>query len=106
MTIQVDLFGNIVYNARCKWCGKPFNKPHNRSMYCSPECALNNRREIKARYQRKRRLSIKKGLLVLSEKQRYGLGSYGTSHSNHRKESFESEYLAIQKEKRRIGITY
>ena len=47
---------------------------------------------------------IKKGILVLPENQKYGLGSYGTSHDKHRKESFNEEYDRIQKEFRRLKI--
>lgn len=55
-------------------------------------------REQKAKYQAKRRLLAKKGILVLPEYKKYGLGSYGTSSTSHRKSDFTKEYESIQKE--------
>ena len=40
----------------------------------------------------------KEGVLVLPEYKKYGLGSYGTSKSSHRKSDFTEENEAIQKE--------
>lgn len=104
MLVQVDLFQNKVYNSECKYCGKPFNKVHNREMYCSDTCCLNALREQKAKYQRKRRLNIKSGLIIVDEIKRYGVGSYGTSLSEHPKSNFHDELVAIQKEKRRLKL--
>ena len=104
-SIQYNLFGEPVYNAICKWCGKKFVKPHNRSEYCSEDCALNKRRENKARYQAKRRLLAKRKLLILPEHQKYGLGSYGTSATGHMKSTFDEESRSIKKEMRRIGFS-
>ena len=103
-TIQMTLDNKKHYPTKCKYCGKPFTKKHNREMYCSKECRLNALREQKARYQAKRRLRIKKGLLVLPEYKKYGLGSYGTSANGHRKSKFTQEYLAIQREMKRLGL--
>lgn len=66
--------------------------------YCSDECRCNALREQKAKYQAKRRLLAKKGILVLPEYKKYGLGSYGTSSTSHRKSDFTKEYESIQKE--------
>ena len=66
--------------------------------YCSDECRFNALREQKAKYQAKRRLLAKKGVLVLPEYKKYGLGSYGTSSMSHRKSDFTQEYESIQKE--------
>lgn len=64
----------------------------------SGECRFNALREQKAKYQAKRRLLAKKGVLVLPEYKKYGLGSYGTSSMSHRKSDFTKEYESIQKE--------
>lgn len=32
---------------KCAYCGKPFEKKHNRQKYCSPTCAENAHREHK-----------------------------------------------------------
>ena len=76
---------------KCKYCGKPFTKRHNRQIYCSESCRTNAKREQKARYQAKRR-------------KKYNLGSYGTSANGHRKETFSQEHIAIQNEMRRLGL--
>ncbi|WP_406533388.1 hypothetical protein [Methanobrevibacter sp.] len=82
----------------CKWCKTPFKRTHNHMKYCSDECRCNALREQKAKYQAKRRLLAKKGVLVLPEYKKYGLGSYGTSSMSHRKSDFTKEYESIQKE--------
>lgn len=92
------------YPVKCKYCGKPFTKSHNRQMYCSDSCRRNALREQKARYQAKRRLKIKQKVLIVDEYKKYGLGSYGTSANGHRKNNFSHEYMAIQKEMKRIGL--
>lgn len=88
----------------CKWCRKPFKRTHNRMEYCSDECKLNALREQKAKYQAKRRLLAKKGVLVLPEYKKYGLGSYGTSSSHHMKSDFTKEYESIQKEMEHLKL--
>lgn len=103
-TVQTTLDGGILYNARCKYCGKPFVKYHNKVCYCSDECRGNALREQKAEYARRRRSSIQKGELVADEKTRYGLGSFGTTKRAHRLDDFDDEYRSIQKEKRRLKI--
>ena len=89
---------------KCKYCGKPFTKRHNRQMYCSESCRTNAKREQKARYQAKRRKKIKQKILIVDEYKKYNLGSYGTSANGHRKDTFSQEYIAIQKEMKRIGL--
>ena len=103
-TVQLTLENKIHHETKCKYCGKPFTKTHNRQVYCSDSCRLNARREQKARYQAKRRLRIKQKILVVDEYKKYGLGSYGTSENGHRKNKFSQEYIAIQKEMKRIGL--
>lgn len=92
------------YDGKCKYCGKPFHKKHNKSQYCSKECAKNSIRESKAKYQHRRRLKIKRKILILPEYKISGMGSYGTSCNGHRKKNFKEEYQAIQREKKRLGL--
>ena len=89
---------------KCKYCGKPFTKRHNREMYCSDNCRKNALREQKARYQAKRRLKIKQKIIIVDEYKKYGLGSYGTSANGHRKDTFSQEHTAIQNEMKRLGL--
>lgn len=103
-TIQMTLDNEKHYPVKCKYCGKPFTKRHNREMYCSDDCRKNALREQKARYQAKRRMRIKQKVLIVDEYKKYGLGSYGTSANGHRKNKFSQEYMSIQKEMRRIGL--
>jgi len=90
----------------CKYCGKPFikHKSKHRLLYCSDVCRFNARREQKAAYQAKRRLLIKHKELVVDEKQKYDLGSYGTSSRTTPLESFKEEHKSIIKEKKRLKI--
>ena len=46
----------------------------------------------------------KQKVLIVDEYKKYGLGSYGTSANGHRKNKFSQEYIAIQKEMKRIGL--
>ncbi len=85
--------------AKCQWCGKIFTKKHHSERYCCDECRFNSLRQQKAKYQAKRRLLVKRGVLVLPEHKKYGLGSYGTSSRSHRITDFSKEYESIQKEK-------
>ena len=66
-TVQTNLDGEKVYPHKCKWCGKPFTKQHNRQEYCSDECFQYARQEQKAIYQRKRRKLINNNELVSNE---------------------------------------
>ncbi|MBQ6628027.1 MAG: hypothetical protein IJH65_04345 [Methanobrevibacter sp.] len=88
----------------CKYCGKLFEKTHNRQIYCSEECFINARRERNSKCQAKRRLMAKNGDLVLPEQKKYGLGSYGTSHRHHPLEDPEREYESIQREMRWLKL--
>jgi len=88
----------------CKWCKTPFLRTHNRMKYCSDDCRDNALREQKAKYQAKRRLLAKKGVLVLPEYKKYGLGSYGTSSSPHMKSDFTKEYESIQREMEHLKL--
>ena len=94
----MTLYNEPYYPHKCKWCGKPFEKQHNRQEYCSEECFKHARLEQKAIYQRKRRKLINKGLIVSSENEHLGTGYL----SEHRWEDEEKEYESIQKELKRI----
>lgn len=103
MTVQT-MFSNggiliPLTNAICKYCGKPFKKVHKRC-YCSDECRLNALREQKAKYQRERRKRIRNGELVSMETEYVGTGFL----SENRRESFDEEMKALEKEKKRLGI--
>ena len=87
-------------NSKCKYCGKPFYKQHNKTCYCSDECRTLALKEQKAEYQRKRRKLINKGVLVSNEKEYIGTQFL----SQHRQEDFEDEYESIQKEMKRLKL--
>lgn len=77
---------------KCKWCGKPFKKEHNRQEYCCQKCrtyALLEQKMIFARQYRKKH-----------SKQR--LGTSGLSQHKH--ESHEKEYEVIQNEMKRLKL--
>lgn len=105
-TVQMTLEENPkpVYNSKCKWCGKGFNKsyPHNRVMYCSDECRMNALREQKAAYQRRRRKLIRDGVLIVHDNEKAPLGTGYLS--KHRHNTFSREYRAIQNEKKRLKL--
>lgn len=87
---------------KCKYCGNTFVKTHNRQVYCSEICRKNGRLEQKANYQRNYRLKVKKGLIILNESQKYGLGSGFLS--SHKKSNFELEFKAIRRERNRLHV--
>ena len=86
------------YPNKCKWCGKPFTKQHNRQEYCSEECFNFARLEQKAVYQRRRRKLINEGVIVSNENKHLGTGFL----SEHCHDEFQEEYESIQKELTRI----
>lgn len=79
----------------CSYCGKKFKKEHNREEYCSEECAAKGYAE-KARIRQSR--FRKKYKSVMSEKQKYGLGSYGARLGPHMNSDMNQEKILIQKE--------
>lgn len=88
----------------CAWCGKPFEKQHNRQVCCTKECQQNRNRELAAKRQSKYYYRHKVG--NVNSRNITDLGSKGTSQTSHRKKSFPEEYRSIQSEKKRIGLDY
>lgn len=83
---------------KCRWCGKPFKRQHNRQVYCTRECAHNAHLEQKAEYARRYRRLYK----PVDEKNRVGLGSgYLGQHAH---EDFLTEHQKILFEKRRLKL--
>ena len=60
------------YTRKCKYCGKTFIKFQNKTLYCSPECKCRITQDNKAKYQRKRRKSIREGHLIINENKKIG----------------------------------
>ena len=86
--------------AVCKYCGETFEKSHESEVYCCDKCREHAILESAAKYQRKRRRSINNGELVSNE-YRY----VGTNYlSQHRREDFDEEQKAIQKEMKRLKL--
>ena len=86
----------------CGWCGEPFEVKSPNQKYCSPDikdCSKEAKRESWRKAAYKYRKNYKDVLLV---SQVYKLGSGWLSSSP--KNDFNDEYLAIQKEKKRLKI--
>ena len=98
-TVQMTLENKPYYPNKCKWCGKPFTKQHNKECYCSDECRINALREQKALYQRKRRKLINNGELISNENKKLG-SIYFPEFSN----DFDEEKEVIEKLKRRLRL--
>ena len=82
---------------KCKWCGKPFKKKHNRQMYCCKECAKEAEKEK----------ALKRWLkwFYKHKKEMYQTALLGTSSlGQHREEDFNKEYKAIRKELKRLKL--
>lgn len=101
-TVQMTLDNEPYYPNKCKWCGKPFEKTHNRQEYCSDRCFRFARLEQKAVYQRKRRKMINDGELISNESKHLGTGFLG----EHCHDDPKKEYESIQKELKRIKKSY
>ena len=99
-THQTTLQGETYTNATCKYCGKPYMKTRKHRKYCSHKCYHYARLEQKARYQRKRRKLIREKELISNENNFVGT----TYLSQHRRNDFEDEYKALQKELQRISL--
>ena len=96
MNIQVT---KIKY---CEWCGKPFEVKSPNQRYCSvniSKCSQEAKRESWRKASKKYRDNYKDVLFV---SQVYKLGSGLLSSSP--QSNFDDEYLAIQKEKKRLKL--
>ena len=97
-TVQMTLENEPYYPNKCKWCGKPFEKKHNRQEYCSDECARYALLEQKARYNVRYRLKYKSR----KSDSYWGMGS--GSLGSHKKDDFDEELESIRKELRRFKL--
>lgn len=105
-SVQLTLEGNIHYDAKCSYCGKPFDKTGlpNRVMYCSEECRHYALLEQKAAYQRKRRRLARQGVIIISDKEK-GCTTYNSNYlSEHPHADFKREYKAIEREMKRLKL--
>lgn len=85
----------------CKWCGKEFTKEHNRQEYCSETCKENGYKEKHRICQDNYRKRWKN---VMTEKQKYGLGSYGSRLGPHANNDVSIELNLIQTEMRILKL--
>ena len=105
-SVQLTLEGNIHYNAKCSYCGKPFDKSNlpNRVMYCSEKCRHYALLEQKAAYQRKRRRLARNGVIIISDKEK-GCTTYNSNYlSEYRHKDFRREQRAIEREMKRLKL--
>lgn len=90
------------YIGKCRRCGRPFIKFHNRSTLCSDKCKDFNTQDSKAKYQRKRRKLINDGVLITNETNQIGTSTVLLSKNI--KNTWDEEHNVILKEKRRVGL--
>lgn len=102
MTTQITLFKEKYYPHKCAYCGKGFEKKHNRQIYCSAECSHKAKQDQTAACMRKRRRLVREGKIIVSDQEKAKLGT--SYFGYHRCEDFEKEYQAVIKEKRRLGL--
>ena len=88
--------------AKCKWCGKLFEKQHNNQVCCSEECQKERNREASARSSHKHYHKHK--YRNVSVKAWTTLGSKGTSCTSKPKDDYEKEHKSILSEMRRLGL--
>jgi len=88
--------------AKCKWCGKLFEKDHNNQACCSKECQDKLTAENSAKSSRKHYYRHKIG--NTNKKAITSLGSKGTSSTCKPKGSFDEEHRSLVSEARRIGL--
>lgn len=84
---------------KCKYCGKHFIKLQNKTLYCSQGCRDKSTQDNKARYQRQRRLLIRKGELISNENKKLG-----TTYFPEYSPDWQKEKELIKKAKRNAGI--
>ena len=83
----------------CKYCGKDYIKLQNKTLYCSKECKHKSTQDNKARYQRRRRQSIRNSELISNETRKLGT-TYFPEHTC----DWQKEREMIKKAKRNAGI--
>ena len=86
---------------KCRYCGKLFIKKSNANQYCTEHCKHESALESKRKYINRRniRKSCNTRIKNITE-----LGSWGTSSTSHRKDSFEEEIRSIKSEMRLLRI--
>lgn len=87
--------------SKCNWCGKEFNKNHNRQMYCSDNCRKYARQEKNRGYFRKYYHKYKD---IMTEEKRCGLGSGLLGPHMHKKESDERKAIKTEMERFKIKV--
>jgi len=87
------------YTYKCRYCGKTFIKTENKTMYCSENCKRKTTQDNKAKYQRKRRKSIREGHLISNETQKLG-----TTYFPKKIGDWTDELKRIKYAKRKAGI--
>lgn len=85
----------IFYISYCKYCGRPFIKTHNRTVYCSNECRQYSDKEHTSK--RVRRFYKKHGR---KDNKWLGTGTLGA----HCHKDWDYELLMITREKKRLKI--
>lgn len=88
------------YDTRCAYCGTWFNKKYRTEKYCSDDCRHKAVQDQKARYQVKRRKSMKYGFLISNENKRLGTGYV----SEHMREDTDLEAKMIRDELKRLHL--
>lgn len=78
---------------KCKWCGKLFEKQHNREEYCCDDCRRYARMEQKAEWIRNYRKEY-------SQVECIGSGGLG----KHRRKVFLEEHIAVCNEMKRLDF--
>ena len=101
-SLQLTLFKEPHYPHTCAYCGKGFEKQHNRQIYCSAECSRKAKQDQTAECMRKRRKLVREGELIITDREKSKLGT--SYFGYHMCETFEKERQAIINEKRRIGL--
>lgn len=84
---------------KCKYCGKHYIKLQNKTLYCSQKCKHKSTQDNKAKYQRRRRQSIRNGELISNETKKLGT-TYFPEHTT----DWQEEHEIVKKAKRNAGI--
>lgn len=84
---------------KCKYCGKPYIKLQNKTLYCSQDCRNKTTQDNKAKYQRHRRQLIREGELISNENKKLGT-TYFPKHEC----DWKKEQELVKKAKRNAGI--